>query len=469
MARSTSITLPNLWTPRDYQLEAFRAADSGIKRHIWVWHRRSGKDSAAGNYIAKESHRRIGNYWALYPTAKQGRKAMWEAVDRDGRRVIDQMFPPPLRDTTRNDEMFIRFKNGSSVQVTGSDQADSLVGSNPVGVVFSEYALTSPSTWRFVEPILIENGGWAIFNSTPRGKNHLYDMVERNKDRPDKWFVSVKGWRDTGVITQADIDEAIASGMPPEIAAQEFDCSFNAVNVGVVYSREMVALRAQGRIRSVPYDPRYPVETAWDVGHRDATSILFFQRMPNGTIHIIDHHTDRSKGFPYYAGIVHSRGYAYSRHVGPHDLDNTLWIADASAQVIARNLGVHFTIAPKLRVDEGIMSARLFLGRCHIDADRCSQFIASLDQYQYEWDEDTRTLTTKPVHDWSSHDADALRYAATTPEGIGLVPAWAQDVVDLSWMSNATGPKVPRMAGRNHMTWAAPDGTEAIDPLGDWR
>jgi hypothetical protein len=84
---------------------------------------------------------------------------LWEAVDKKGRRVIDQAIPVELRESTRNDEMMIRLKCGSTIQVTGADQADSLVGSNPVGVVFSEYALTSPITWRFVEPILIVNGG----------------------------------------------------------------------------------------------------------------------------------------------------------------------------------------------------------------------------------------------------------------------------------------------------------------------
>lgn len=419
-----TITLPRGWKPRQYQLDAFSALDGGIRRIITVWHRRSGKDSAAVNYLGKAAHDRIGNYWHLFPTARQGRKALWEAVDIDGRRVIDQAVPPELRESTRNDEMLIRLKCGSTVQVTGADQADSLVGSNPVGVVFSEYALTSPVTWRFVEPILIQNKGWAWFNSTPRGKNHLYELYERNKNNP-KWFVSLKSWKDTGVITQADIDEAIRSGMPPEVAAQEFECSFDAPNVGIVYARQMQQARAEGRITTVPHIAAYPVETWWDIGHRDATAIWFVQRV-QGMVRLIDYCEDRGKGLPHYADEIRRRPYSYSRHVGPHDLANKVWALDGTTQQIAANHGIHFTVAPKLPVKDGIDATRTLLSQCLFDAVKCDPGIRALEHYEFEWDEDKRIFGDKPVHDWSSHGADAIRYGATTPEAFGVIPVWAR-------------------------------------------
>lgn len=418
------ITLPNKWTPRDYQIELFSALDAGIKRAIIVWHRRSGKDSCCFNYLAMAAHKRKANYWHLFPTARQGRKALWEAVDKQGRRVIDQALPLELRDSTRNDEMLIRLKCGSTIQVTGADQTDSLVGSNPAGVVFSEYALTSPIAWRFIEPILIENGGWAVFNSTPRGKNHLFQLYETNKVNP-AWFTSVRSWRDTCVITQADIDEAIRSGMPVELAEQEFNCSFNAPNVGIVYATAIDLARREGRIGDFPHDERYQTETWWDVGHRDATSIWFAQRMPNGMINIIDHFEERGKGLPYCANEVHKKPYSYSRHVGPHDLENKIWAVDASAQMIARNHGIHFAVAPKLPVAEGIGAGRLLMSRCRFNAPTTSYGLSCLSQYQYEWDEEKRMFTDKPVHDWASHASDAFRYGAVTPAGIGVVPDWA--------------------------------------------
>ncbi len=418
---------PNQWSPRHYQIPVFAALDSGTKRVITVWHRRSGKDSAAINYIAKAAHERIGNYWHLFPTAKQARKALWENVDGAGKRTLDLAIPHEVRDSTRQDEMFIRLKCGSSIQVAGADQFDGLVGSNPVGVVFSEYALTSPLTWRYVAPILRENKGWAWFNSTPRGKNHLYELVERNKDN-DRWLVSIKGWRDTGVLTQQDIEEEIRDGMAVEVAEQEFNCSFDAPNLGLVYGKDMERARLEGRITPLPYDMRYPVETAWDIGHRDATAIIFFQRVGQW-INIIDYYENKGQGLPFYANEVHKRGYFFSRHVGPHDLDNKVWCIDTTAKhVAAQNYGIPFVVAPKLSVSEGIDATRRFLSRCRIDPRKCEQLISALMQYQYEWDEDKRIFTKEPVHDWSSHPADAARYASVTPDSIGIIPQWAREM-----------------------------------------
>ena len=109
--------------------------DEGIKRVILVWHRRSGKDSACGNYMSKRAHERIGNYWYLFPTARQARTVFWESINKDGQRSLDQMFPPELRARTRNDEMMIELKCGSIIKVAGADNIDSLVGGNPVGSI----------------------------------------------------------------------------------------------------------------------------------------------------------------------------------------------------------------------------------------------------------------------------------------------------------------------------------------------
>lgn len=444
------IHLPNDWTPRGYQIEPFAALDSGIKRVITVWHRRSGKDSCAINYAAKALHSRVGNYWHLFPNARQGRKALWEAVDKLGRRVIDQAFPLALRESTRNDEMIIRFKNGSTWQVTGADQSDSLIGANPVGVVFSEYAITSPLTWRFVEPILMENEGWAWFNSTPRGKNHLYSLYETNKNNP-AWFCSVKGWQDTGVITQSDIDAVILSGMPAEIAEQEFGCSFNAPNIGIVYARQLEELKRRGQITSVPYDPRYPVSTSWDIGHRDATAIWFYQRIAS-RINVIDFLTDRGKGLPHYANEIAKKPYSYSRHVGPHDLEQKVWATDATTKSSAEKFGIHFFVAPKTSIADGISTTRMFLPRCHFDAIKCADGLAALEQYQYEYDEDTRMFGDKPVHDWSSHPADAIRYEAVTPEGLGSMPTWMNE----------------GRRGYNH-NGGPPLDDAPFDPLAEWK
>jgi len=117
------------------------------------------------HWAALAASQRTGTYWHLLPEASQGRKAIWDAVNpHTGKRRIDEAFPPRLRPTRHNDEMKIELGNGSVWQVAGSDNYNSLVGSSPIGVVFSEWALADPNAWAFLRPILLENNGWALFS-----------------------------------------------------------------------------------------------------------------------------------------------------------------------------------------------------------------------------------------------------------------------------------------------------------------
>src|SRR5690606_19233364 len=217
------ITLPHQWAPRFYQLPTLRDLDSGKKRAVCVWHRRAGKDSCAINYTAKEAHRRIGVYWHVLPTQKQARKVIWQGIDKQGRRIIDQAFPKELVKRSRDDEMMVEFKNGAIWQLVGGDNYDANVGSNPVGVVFSEWSITDPRAWEYVRPILAENGGWAWFIFTPRGKNHAFEMLEMAKSNPD-WHTSLLTVDDTRAISREALQAELDAGMPLEKFRQEFYC-----------------------------------------------------------------------------------------------------------------------------------------------------------------------------------------------------------------------------------------------------
>lgn len=445
------IRLPNQWNPRHYQLPVFQAFEQGIKRFVLVYHRRAGKDSMCINLMAMAAMQRVGNYLYLFPTARQARKALWDSIDKQGRRVIDQAVPLGLRKRVRNDEMFIELANGSTIQVAGADNYDAIVGTNYVGIVFSEYALTSPTTWRYMSPILAENGGWAIFNSTPRGKNHLYQLYEGNRTNP-QWYCQIASVATTKAIPQSVIDDDIRAGMPQEIADQEYGCSFESANIGAIYRRELDTARTQGRIGHVPYDGRFPVECSWDIGHRDSTAIWFFQRVGKA-IHVIDYLEDRGKGLPHYAAELSKKEYGFARHIGPHDLNHKIFATDSTTLDIARNHGIHFVVAPKLGVDEGIQATRSMLSRCHFDAVKCVDGLSALDSYEREWDEDARQLSAKPLHNWASHGSDSFRYYAVTPEGIGAIPDWARQ-------------EMQSMVGHNG---GPPLEGAGFDPLAPWR
>lgn len=443
--------LPNKWEPRFYQLPTLNALDNGILRVANVWHRRAGKDSCALNYTAKAAHTRVGVYWHLLPTQKQAREVVWTNIDKQGRRMIDQAFPKELRKRTLEDEMMIEFKNGSIWKLRGADNFDSNVGANPAGIVFSEYAITDPRAWDYMQPILLENGGWAWFISTPRGKNHWYKMYQ-NALKDPLWYADFWAADRTGILTAEQIDQVRRTGMSEQRIQQEFYCSFEVENEGSIFGNQMVQAEKEGRITSVPYNASYPVETAWDFGLRDQTAIWFIQRIRN-QINFIDFVCDRNKLFPHYLNIVNSKPYSYSRHIAPHDGKRVNYGDGSSLKSIAQNHGINFVDAPKLSVMDGEEAGRAMLSKCWFDEVKCKYGIEALKHHHREYDEEKMVLKQKPVEDWSVDPCDAFRTYAVTPETWGGVPAWAQQLMGNSQMGHNGGPPMQ----------------QPYDPLGAYR
>ena len=179
---------------------------------------------------------------------------MWNAIDGQGRRVIDQAFPKALRETVHDNEMRIRLVNGSLYQVVGSDNIDSLVGTNPVGIVFSEFAIADPQAWDLLRPILSENGGWALFISTPRGQNHLADLYDMARKAPG-WFSELLTVDDTQAISKEAVEADRATGMSDAKIKQEYWCSFVGAVEGAYYASELERAAEEKRIGNVPWEP----------------------------------------------------------------------------------------------------------------------------------------------------------------------------------------------------------------------
>jgi hypothetical protein len=60
---------------------------------------------------------------------------------------------------------------------------------------------------------------------------------------------------------------------------------------------------------------------------------------------------------------------------------------------------------------QGIMAARHLFPRLWIDSGQ-EDFLNAIGQFRREWDDDKKTFRDRPVHDWTNHYADALRYLA---------------------------------------------------------
>lgn len=412
------------WQPREYQLPFWNYLTSGGRRACVIWHRRSGKDDVALNWTARAAHERVGEYWHMLPEASQGRKVVWDAVSpHTGRRRIDQAFPVEMRDRTRENDMVIQFKNGSLWRVVGSDNYESLLGSTPVGVVFSEWALADPQAWAFLRPILMENGGWVIFITTPRGTNHARTTYELARKEP-AWFAQILATQDTKVFTPEQLadelrelqhDYGIEEGAA--LFEQEYNCSFDAALVGSYYGPYLSRASKTERIGKIPIDRGVLVHTSWDLGISDSTAIWFVQCVGKER-RLVDYHEASGVGLDEYARILREKqekhGWIYGIHYFPHDIEvRELGNKGLSRSDTLQGLGIKAKVVPQHNVNDGINAVRRMLDSTWIDETRCERGLNALRNYRREWDEKLKMFRDHPLHDWSSHGADALRTFAS--------------------------------------------------------
>ena len=449
--------LPHKFKCRNYQ-EPFWIAMNGdpergidpIDRACLVWHRRSGKDKTVENFLICRMIDRVANYYYLFPTGKQGRKVIWEGIDRDGFKYMDH-FPKELIARKREDEMFIQLINGSTFQIIGTDNYDAIMGANPAGIVFSEYSLQDPMAWDYLRPILAENGGWAVFVFTPRGENHGFTLYEMAKNNP-KWFCELLTARDTlredgvtPVISEEIIQEERDSGMSEDMIQQEFYCSFKGGIEGAYYGKLLIQAEDDGRICNVPHDPASAVYTFWDLGIDDFTSVWFMQFI-GPQIHVIDYYEKHGEGVDHYAQMLTQRhldlGYNYGDHYGPHDIEARQFTKDGakSFKTMMKELGYNFkTVKRSPNVNDGIRQVRARLPLMWFDETKCDRGLKCLRNYIQEFDEKKKKYSDRPLHNWASHGADAMR---TYAEGINrLGTAGSMTAADAAALEAEYGPQ----------------------------
>lgn len=419
------IRLPNNWRPRDYQLAAWTYLERGGRHAELVWHRRSGKDDLSFHWTAVSAHKRVGNYWHMLPQANQARKALWDAVNpHTGKRRIHEAFPQELWANHNDHEMFIRFRNGSSWQVVGSDNFNSLVGSPPTGIVFSEWALCDPAAWAYLMPIIEENGGWAIFNTTPRGRNHAYRSLQAALADPT-CYASVLRADQTQVFKPEQLGrirdqlmETYGHEFGQSIFEQEYMCSFDAANLGAVLGRYVTEAERGDRIRDVGFDPEgAPIEISSDIGFRDTASWWFWQPKPDGFAVLMN---DSDSGLRAKEWIdrlikdVKDLGGKLGKIWLPHDAKAKTFAAEhTAAEQFLEAFGSDVVkVMPQSKKLDQINAARTVIQRCHFDRKRCKLGLEGLAAWSFEYDEQTRDFSKDPKHDWASHHGDAFAYGS---------------------------------------------------------
>ncbi len=372
-----------------------------------VAHRRAGKTVACVNELIKAAslcQRPEGRFAYIAPLFNQAKDVAWTYLKR---------YAQPLLASEPNEtELRVDLINGSRIRIYGADNQDRLRGIYLDGVVLDEYADMAPSIWgEVIRPLLTDRQGWATFIGTPKGRNQFHDIYDRARTDPD-WMSLMLRASETGLVSTGEL-EAARKDMTPEQYAQEFECSFEAAIIGAYFGKEMNEAEREGRLTKVPHDPGHSVQTWWDLGYDDSTSIWFVQYVGR-ELRVIDYHEASGEALPHYVKQLDIRPYRYSDHILPHDVEaHELGTGRTRRETLAA-LGLrNIKVVPAQDIMDGINAARLLLPRCWFDAEKCKRGIEALRQYRADWDEKNKILRTRPMHNWASHGADAFRTGAT--------------------------------------------------------
>jgi hypothetical protein len=379
-----------------------------------VAHRRFGKTVGCINELIRAALTNTRQFPAprysyIAPTYTQAKDVAWSYLKH---------FSAPIPGIeTSESELRITYPNGASIRLYGADNYDRMRGLYNDGVTIDEPAQMDPRAWpEVIRPTLSDYAGWATFIGTPAGRDWFY-KVDRNEanEEVEGWFRATLKASETGIINAAEL-QSLRSGLTEEQYAQEFECSFEAAVIGAYYGRLMNAAENDkpSRITGVPYEPTAQVYTAWDLGIRDATAIWFAQ-VVGREIHLIDYYEASGADLGHYVRELQGRGYLYAGHIVPHDAQAKELGTGKSRLEVLESLGLkNLTIAPMHRVEDGINAVRTIIPRCWFDAKKCARGVDALKLYRSEYDDKLQALKPRPVHDWTSHAADAFRYLAMT-------------------------------------------------------
>jgi hypothetical protein len=396
-----------------------------------IIHRRAGKDIACLEIWLLRALLRIGTHVYLFPLHKQSRQVVWQGMDFDGKPFLNAI-PDSLIAKKNEARMEIDLFNGSKLILAGSNNYDGLMGTNPVTIIYSEFALHNPLARQYLNPIIVQNKGIEIINSTPRGMNHLYDVYQQVKDLPDYHIEHLSVEQTfkhdgTRIITEDDVRRAKAMGMSNEMIRQEFYVDFEVGNLGAYYTREMADMDREGRITILRPDTRLNLHSVWDLGGTDATAGILFQ-VTGRYIHILTLIHDTGRGLKFYLEeadkMRQSWGLQWGHHFMPHDVDQKHqgWEHAESRLMQARKHGWILQRVPKVNVEDGIEAVRYMFPRVRIDKLQAGQLVRALREYQREYDEVKARFDQKPLDNWAIHIADAFRYLAVQYKRLYDIP-----------------------------------------------
>lgn len=380
--------------------------------NVLVCHRRFGKTVFSLNELidrALRNDRKNPQYGYIAPTYGQAKRVAWDYL-----KDFTKNIPGVSYNESELRVEIARAGRGDKIKIwlLGAENPDTIRGIYLDGVVLDEFAEMNPVVWStVVRPALSDREGWAIFIGTVKGRNHFYDIYHMAKE-DDNWYTALFRASETGVLPQAELDDAKAA-MSEEEYAQEYECDWGAALIGAYYGKQISQLERDNRITDVPYDPAVPVETWWDLGIGDTTAIWFTQKV-GANYHVIDYLEMSGVGLDWYVKELQKLKYLYGDVFLPHDAAARDLSTGKTRVEVLKNLwpGKRIHIVPRQDVEDGINAVRMILPKCYFDSAKTTDGIAALRSYQKKWDAKNKIYIDKPLHDWSSHAADAFRMFA---------------------------------------------------------
>ena len=398
------VTIP--YTPRKQQAFIHEQIEK-FRYSLLCCHRRFGKTVMCINHLIKAAMT-CQNYNPRFayiaPTYGQAKKIAFDYL---------KYYTKEIPGTKYNEtELRCDLVNGARIMLLSSENPDSIRGIYLDGCIIDETAQINPALINeVITPALSDRKGFMILVGTPKGMANLfYDYYQKAQADP-KWFLYKAKASETGIVDKEELDAALAV-MGSQKYEQEFECSFIGNIQGSIYGDVIASLDDKKQITRVPIDPAYPVNTAWDLGYNDQTAIIFFQQIGHN-IHIVDYYENKNEAFPHYAQVLKEKDYIIEHNYGPHDLDQTEFGTGKTRRETAYQMGLRFRVVPRMAIEDGIHAVKMVLPRCFIDVDNCGPLVNALRHYHRKFSDKERVYKIKPVHDWSSQAADAMRTLAT--------------------------------------------------------
>ena len=363
-------------------------------------------------------------YAYIAPTYKQAKSIAWDYL---------KFYTKNIPGTKWNEsELRCDLVNGARITLLSSENFDSIRGIYLDACAIDEVAQVSQGLIdEVIVPALSDRKGKLFLIGTPKGMNNIFYDYYQKAQADTKWFLYKAKASQTKIVDEEELSNALTV-MGKAKYDQEFECSFIGNLEGSIYGELVQELDDKGNIGAVPYDPSLPVNTAWDIGYNDSTSIIFFQLL-NHQLNIIETYENDNEALPHYIKFLQDKDYIYDTHYGPHDLDVTEFSNGKTRREVASALGVRFRIAPRILLEDGIHAVKMLLPRCKIDSENCADLLIALRHYHRKFNDKERIFKSKPVHDFSSHMCDALRVLATALDENKTTNKNLQRVADSSY------------------------------------